>query len=80
MSSSDDPEDPRLKARPFSANVTDWFQGSGLEPTAMQALPAESPSIRGSIALRSEAEPREQRVRRQSPGTRKRETLLVALA
>ena len=69
MSSTDDPEDPRLKARPFSANVTDWFQGSGLEPTAMQALPAESLSIRGSIALRSEAEPLEQRVPRQSPGT-----------
>ena len=69
MSSSDDPEDPRLKARPFSANVTDWFQGSGLEPTAMQALPAESLSIRGSIALRSEAEPLEQRVPRQSPET-----------
>ena len=69
MSSTDDPEDPQLKARSFSANAAHWFQGSALAPTAMQALPAESPSIRGSIALRSEAEPREQRVPRQSPGT-----------
>ena len=49
---------------------SDWFQGSALEPTDLQALPAESSSIRVSLALRSEAEPREQCVPRQSPGTR----------
>ena len=53
-----------------SACATNWFQGSALEPTALQALPAESPVIRVSYAKRSEAEPRGQCVPRQSLGTR----------
>ena len=47
-----------------------WFQGSALEPTALQALPAESLNIPDFTALRSEAEPRKQCVPRQSQGTR----------
>jgi len=54
----------------FSLIDTDWFQGYALEPPDLQALLAESSSIRVSLALRSEAEPREQCVPRQSPGTR----------
>ncbi len=54
----------------FSLIASDWFQGSALEPTDLQVLPAESSRIRVSLALRSEAEPREQCVPRQSPGTR----------
>ena len=58
------------KKEHFSPIATNWFQGSALEPTDLQALPAESSSIRVSLALRNEAEPREQYVPRQSPGTR----------
>ena len=58
------------KIRHFSANSTRWFQGSALELADLQALPAESSSICVSLALRSEAEPREQYVSRQSLGTR----------
>jgi len=54
----------------FSPIATDWFQGSALEPTDLQALPAESSRILVSVALQSEAEPPEQCVPRQSPGTR----------
>ena len=50
--------------------AADWFQGTALEPTDLQALPAESSSIRASLALQSEVEPREQSVPRQSPGTK----------
>ena len=55
-------QDPRN----ISASATLWSQGSALEPTDLQALPAESVSV----ALRSESEPREQSVPRQSLGTR----------
>ena len=56
--------------RHFSLIATDWFKGSALEPTDLQALPAELPSTHVSLVLRSEAEPREQCVPRRSPGTR----------
>ena len=56
------------KIRPFSTSVTHWFQGSALERTDLQVLAAEMPIICKSFALRSEAEPRGQRVPRQSPG------------
>ena len=63
----------------YSLIAIDWFQGSALEPTDLQALPAESSSIRVSLALRNEAEPREQCVPGQSGRARERETLQVAL-
>jgi len=44
----------------FSPIATNWFQGSALEPTELQALPAEPTSIRSRASLRCEAEPREQ--------------------
>ena len=56
---------------PIATDLTDWFRGSALEPTDLQALPAESSSIRVSLSLRSEAKPRGQCVPRQSPETRK---------
>ncbi len=73
--------------RHFSPIATNWFQGSALEPNDLQALPAESSRIRGSLALRSEAERGGARRSLRSsafPGragrARERETLLVALA
>ena len=62
----------------ISASATDrthWFQGSALEPTALQALPADSVPF----ASQSEAEPREQCVPRQSLGTRIRIPSLLDL-
>jgi len=44
----------------IATDLTDWFRGSALEPTDLQALPAESSSIRVSLSLRSEAKPRGQ--------------------
>jgi len=55
----------------FSLIATDWFHGSALEPTELQALLAESSGIRVSLALRSEAESPKQFVPRQSPASRK---------
>ena len=58
------------KIRHPSPIATNWFQGSALEPTALQALPAEPTIIRSRPSLRCEAEPREQCIPRRSQGTR----------
>ena len=60
---------------PAGLITTHIYRSSGskalpLEPTDLQALPAVSPSCPDSLASRSEAEPREQCVPRQSLGTR----------
>ena len=56
--------------RHFSPIATNWFQGSALEPTELQALPAEPKIIRARPSLQCEAEPREQFIPRRSQGTR----------
>ncbi len=57
------------KIRHFSPIAINWFQSSALEPTEMQALPADAAIIRSRPSLRSEAEPREQCIPRRSQGT-----------
>jgi len=59
----------RTKLRHFSPISTNWFQGSALEPTELQALPADAAIIRSRPASRCEAEPREQCVPWRSQGT-----------
>jgi hypothetical protein len=46
------------------------FQGSALEPAELQAPPVVTAPVRSRLSMRSEAEPREQCVPRQSQGTR----------
>ena len=56
--------------RHFSPIATNWFQGSALEPTELQALPADATIIRSRPSLQCKAEPREQCIPRRSQGTR----------
>ena len=50
--------------------ATNWFQGSALGPTELQALPDELTIIRSRPLLQCEAEPRAQCIPRRSQGTR----------
>ena len=52
-------QDPRN----ISASATHWFQGSALEPTELQALPAEPKSIRSRPSLRVGNNARDERIR-----------------
>jgi len=51
-------------------SLISWFQGSALEPTELEALPADPESVCSRLSSRCEAEPREQCVAWRSQGTR----------